>query len=79
MNISNIFLAAASNPDQLKIKETENGPLQRGVVQSRCNVYGAWYIFSEGKIFKSESIPRSLGKVRFLPGGNLLLDPTLTN
>ena len=39
MSFSDIFLAAASNPDQLKIKETENGPFQRGVVQSRCNVY----------------------------------------
>ena len=43
MSFSDIFLAAVSNPDQLKIKETENGPFQRGVVQSRCNVYGAWY------------------------------------
>ena len=87
MNFSDIFLAAASNPDQLKIKETENGPFQRGVVQSRCNVYGAWYIFSlqtpnridDSLNVKSESIPHSLGKVRFLPGGNLLLDPTLNN
>ena len=42
MSFSDIFLAAASNPDQLKIKETENGPFQRGVVQSRCNVYCLW-------------------------------------